>query len=906
MSEKSLHFFLIITILILGLMFTDQLEIKQTEEEEGLQGTRLGDNIETENQEEWDLEDKAGIKNRSYDLDHDAQLKHAQLLEKVIRFGLNQSEYLITVQEKALYDKGIVLNKSEPAHFVSVFNKQKKRSKNLSKYAYATLHASSLLSQQFMLTRQQVLYGLERVELRSTSLFDDCPLRNREARQDECSGFAALFRTPDGTCNNFHHPTWGASFTPFLRFLPPDYSDGIEAFRRSVSNGPLPNPRIISSMIHRDVSKDTNQFTMMVMQWGQFLDHDITSTPVTRGFNESILKCCSQSPETMHPDCQPIMIPADDSFYSKFNVSCMEFVRSSPGPRRDCSLGPRDQINQITSYIDASNVYGSTPDDQHSLRLLKKGKLKYTDLHIRKPLLPPLESLEAEEACRIKSPNLHCFHAGDERVNEQPGLATMHTLWLREHNRVAVEMGSLNPHWSDDRVFLETRRFIGAVVQHITYNEWLPIILGPRVLEIFELRLLPRGYYRGYNASVNPTVANAFGAAAFRFGHSLVKNTISRCNKEFRTVPFHVDLHKEMNNPSNLHNFGSVDRILLSLCDDKMARRDEFITEELTNRLFQTPKSGFGMDLMSLNIQRGRDHGLAPYNIWREQCGLKRFTAWIQMETVMEKTTVNRLENVYEHVDDIDLFTGGMAEKPVVGGIVGPTFSCILGQQFLNLRKGDRFWYENGDHPGAFTPSQLQEIRKTSLARVICDCLDDIDMLQPFAFLQPDQFANQRTVCKGQGIQRMNLDPWKEELPKPQQFNSESLYPELADLLTDLSRTGGIEEQIFADEAPARPSFSNLATNEKEEEDDLKFINGGDNILQIFRKPSIGLESDEQYNDELPNQLNPEQYYRLNWALNEDRQDLNMNQESSRNLNSKTDLEEELRQISFQDLLNLT
>ena len=80
-----------------------------------------------------------------------------------------------------------------------------------------------MLWSRFMLTRQQVLYGLERVELRSTSLFDDCPLRNREARQDECSGFAALFRTPDGTCNNFHHPTWGASFTPFLRFLPPDY-----------------------------------------------------------------------------------------------------------------------------------------------------------------------------------------------------------------------------------------------------------------------------------------------------------------------------------------------------------------------------------------------------------------------------------------------------------------------------------------------------------------------------------------------------------------------------------------------------------------------------------------------------------------------------------------------------------
>ena len=102
------------------------------------------------------------------------------------------------------------------------------------------------------------------------------------------------------------------------------------------------------------------------------------------------------------------------------------------------------------------------------------------------------------------------------RVNEQPGLATLHTLWLREHNRVALQLTRINPHWSDDRAFLETRRLVGALMQHITYNEWLPIILGPRVLEIFELRLLARGHYRGYNDSVNPTIANSFAAAAFR------------------------------------------------------------------------------------------------------------------------------------------------------------------------------------------------------------------------------------------------------------------------------------------------------------------------------------------------------------------------------------------------------
>ena len=95
---------------------------------------------------------------------------------------------------------------------------------------------------------------------------------------------------------------------------------------------------------------------MLVMQWGQFIDHDVTSTPQTRGFNHSLIKCCSPhgsflSNDLLHPDCKPIPIPGSDLFYSQFNATCMEFVRSSPAPRRDCTLGPRDQINQITSFI---------------------------------------------------------------------------------------------------------------------------------------------------------------------------------------------------------------------------------------------------------------------------------------------------------------------------------------------------------------------------------------------------------------------------------------------------------------------------------------------------------------------------------------------------------------------------
>ena len=189
-----------------------------------------------------------------------------------------------------------------------------------------------------------------------------------------------------------------------------------------------------------------------------------------------------------------------------------------------------------------------------------------------------------------------------------------------------------------------------------------------------------------------------------------------------------------------------------------------------------------------------------------------------------------------------------------MGGIVGPTFACIIGQQFLNLRKGDRFWYEGGGHPGAFSPAQLQEIRKTSLARVVCDCMDDVEQLQPFAFLQPDQLANVRTPCRGRGaaaIPTISLEAWRDDpSQRPQQFSSQDLHPELnlelgddeifsKEFVTPPSPMEGPPLRQFVNEAPTRPSFGSATGSG----DPLQFLqeDGVPPLEDILRYKSLHL-----------------------------------------------------------------
>ncbi len=211
------------------------------------------------------------------------------------------------------------------------------------------------------------------------------------------------------------------------------------------------------------------------------------------------------NPQLIHPACFPISIPRNDPFYGPLGQTCLSFVRSAPAPRQKCRLGPREQLNQLTSYIDASNIYGSTLQQSQSLRAFRGGRLRASNVNNQQFL--PFDN--GTNFCGIpREEQLRCFTAGDSRVNEQSELTVMHTVWLREHNRIAEELSQLNPGWNDEIIYQETRRIVAAELQHIAYNEFLPIIIGRGVMRAFDLLLKRRGHSNSYSPGRSQAISS--------------------------------------------------------------------------------------------------------------------------------------------------------------------------------------------------------------------------------------------------------------------------------------------------------------------------------------------------------------------------------------------------------------
>lgn len=557
----------------------------------------------------------------------------------------------------------------------------------------------------------------------------------------------SIYRSPDGSCNNLNNPLWGKSYTPLKRLLPPLYEDSINLpRRRSFFSLPLPSPRKVSTFFHRNSSEGSldKKLTHLAAHFGEFIARDLHYVPIMKGKDQSRFDCCNFDDIT-HQICMPISIPDDDYFFMKHRRDCMSFTRSLPTPAVNCKMGPREQLNQNTHYLDASQIYGSDMKTMKNLREHKKGLMKMTG-----ETLP--QDRENAAGCRLpfyNIPSIYCFQGGDDRLNEQPFVLTLHTIFVREHNRIAKELGKIFPKWNDDRLFEETRRIVIAEMQHITYSEYLPLIFGDDFMKAYGLNVKQSGYTT-YNESVNPNINNVFASAVSRFPASMMRGR------------FHIEalntLSSHFLRPDIFYREAdAISKIAKSLVNESSQSIDELITDELTNKYLEV-ETGSGQDLIAMFIQRGRDHGLTTYPMWRLICGMPLSYTFTSLEDHSIEDQ-QRLSKIYRSVFDMDLWVGGISEKTVPSGKVGPTFACLLGKQFKTLKEGDRFWYESNGS-GKFTEAQLAEIKQTTIARILCDNTK-IGEIQPKAF---EMQGSGNRVVNCSNIPKLKLCRWGPEI----------------------------------------------------------------------------------------------------------------------------------------------
>uniref|UniRef100_A0A5S6QII6 Uncharacterized protein n=1 Tax=Trichuris muris TaxID=70415 RepID=A0A5S6QII6_TRIMR len=568
------------------------------------------------------------------------------------------------------------------------------------------------------------------------------------------------YRTITGWCNNLRNPENGMAFSPFRRLLKPLYSDGFSEPRKfSIDGSLLPNARKVANVMHPSKDVIHKKYSHFLMMFGQFLDHDMTHTPMTVAPDGSPLECSAcNSSETVSSNCWPIPIPHDDPHFPPTmpdgSPRCMHFVRSLIG---QLTLGYREQLNQLTSYIDASNVYGSNDCIASDLRLFSQGKLNYSRTIFGLQQALPFGFRDPD----CKSHADKCFLAGDIRVNENSGLMVPHILFVSEHNRIAEKLYHLNSFWSDERIYQETRKIVGAMMQHITFKEWLPKVIGNKLMDVYGLQLKSNGYYDGYDQFCDATIANEFAAAAFRFGHTLVRDNFHLIHPHYHSFVDEMRLKHMFFNitPLQQYNNAGMQFMATGLLRTPAMAFDRYINQDLRNHLFEFKGKPFsGMDLPALNIQRARDHGIPGYNAYREYCGLRKAIYFTDLSDTMDDDAISAFISLYRHVDDIDLFPGLISERPLAGSLVGPTLGCIIGEQMKKLRNCDRFWYENNIAENRFTPGQLAEIRKVTLASIICNNMKKVKRIQPRAFDMPDDFMNAEVDCAG--LQQLDITKW--------------------------------------------------------------------------------------------------------------------------------------------------
>ena len=374
-------------------------------------------------------------------------------------------------------------------------------------------------------------------------------------------------------------------------------------------------------------------------------------------------------------------------------------------------------MNMNSAYIDGGAVYGSNPHISNKLRAGRLGLMKTNSLG---PTLPT----RREVGLKGKEKYEGILVGGDPRATTQPGLTSLYSLFLAEHNRAAISLRAVDSSLNDEQLYQWSRIIVTAELQNIVQNEFLPAVLGTEWMTKLSLPADLTGD-TSYDSTTDPGIYNEFATVAFRFGHALIPNFLKVSNFRNQTVDSSQCSIKE--------NYFNFEKYVLGT-DGKAwqnglvgsRQTDNNPADSITNYLFCKDckrATGFGQDLFARNIQRGRDHGLPGYIKFREFCKLSVPSGWSDRPEEISKQNWQNIMSVYKTVEDIDPYVGGMVEEPVPRGVVGPTFACIISKQFENIKDGDRFFFthkQRGSEVGLDTGFRAM-IRKRTLHDLMCD-----------------------------------------------------------------------------------------------------------------------------------------------------------------------------------------
>ncbi|QOG19687.1 peroxidase family protein [Bradyrhizobium sp. SEMIA] len=496
---------------------------------------------------------------------------------------------------------------------------------------------------------------------------------------------ALRFRTIDGSNNNLSDAALNQANTDFARVGPANFADGFGAMQ------PGPNPREISNIVVAngpDTHLEVNGVALsgMMYAWGQFVDHDLDLEK--SGTNTADIS---------------IPVPAGDSLPQG---TVIPLTRVAIDPATGVLGHPATAINTVTGWLDGSQVYGSDTATAASLRT--------ADGHMKVSAGDNLPIVMTAQG--------PAFAAGDVRAQENPDLTALQTLFVREHNYQVDKLHQEHPHWSGDRLYETAKAITTAEMVNITYNEFLPHLLGSAAIPA----------YHGYDPNVNASITEEFEGAAYRFGHSIVSSDINGINNLGATTSEQSLADTFFESPAAFAANGGADGLLRHLSSDIAQPLDTHIIEDLRSLLSDPPDA---VDLAATNIQRAHDLGLGTLNETRAALGLARYTSFNQITS--DSDTASALRQAYGTVDAIDLWTGGLAEAHTSGAAIGPTFGKIIADQFTALRDGDRLYFENQ----GFDPQTLQEIKSTTLSDIIKRDTTGTTAMQADAFISTERHS---------------------------------------------------------------------------------------------------------------------------------------------------------------------